>query len=199
MNIPGPKIVICAAREMLDTLRSSGASAVLSIEHPLAVPGEEGYAPRVHDLAHRGRFLHVPQKILAFWDYEINTSDGHPIPNTPDIVQVGEGMLFAARHAKTGGVLIHCAAGKSRSTGVALGALALLHPEKDEKALVTELLRLRPIAAPNILVVEHADIVANRNGRLVDAVLAHPGIERAREKAEISRQRWLSKTGGCKP
>lgn len=193
------KIVICGAREMPETLRATGASAVLSIEGPLTNPGEEGYAPRIHDLAFRGRFLHVPQKILTFWDYEIDVSDGHPIPNTPDIVQVGEGMLYAARHAKTGGVLIHCAAGKSRSTGVALGALALLHPQKKESELVAELLRIRPVAAPNILVVEHADAVANRGGRLVDAVLAHPGMERAREKAEISRQRWIAKNGGFKP
>lgn len=193
MDTATPQILVCAAHEAPDVLRASRASALLSIESPHTARGEYGYAPRIHDPAFRGRFLHVPQKILTFWDYEIDSHGGHPIPNTPNAGLVAEGMLYAARHAKTGGVLIHCAAGISRSTGIALGALALLHPEKKESELVADLLRIRPIASPNILVVEHADAIAGRNGRLVEAVLSHPGIENAREKADISRQRHIAR------
>ncbi len=54
------------------------------------------------------------------------------------------------------------------------------------------LMEIRPVAAPNILVVEIADRIAGRGGRLKQAVLDHPAITENRAAAEASRQRALA-------
>src|SRR3954463_15443362 len=136
------KIIICRADELEETVKSAKPAAVLSIEHPDATLGK-GAAPRLTD--------GTPQKILTFWDSE------HPVTDGPDIEQIEQGVAFVMEKITKGDVIIHCHAGKSRSTAVALGVLAQLHPHMDEKALIDKLLQIRPQAAPNILVVEMVD------------------------------------------
>ena len=165
-------LIITRANDVLKTLAERPVAAVLSIEHPGATAGH-GAAPRVEG---------APQMILCFWDSE------QPVPKGPTEEDVKAGILFVLEHLKKGDVLIHCHAGKSRSVAIALGVLALRHPEKNEKKLMEELLKLRPMAAPNILMVEMADKLAGRGGRLAEAVRQHPQITAQRKAAEMSRQ-----------
>ena len=172
-----PRILITRADEVLLTLeQEEGVVAVLSIEHPGAIPGGKGAAPRLEGRA---------QMILSFLDSE------QPVCNGPDIRQVEAGLSFVMEHLSKGDVLIHCHAGKSRSTALALGALALQTPDDVESAVIEKLLGIRPIAAPNIIVVEMVDRLAGREGRLLAAILAHPQISEQREQAENNRQSLL--------
>jgi predicted protein tyrosine phosphatase len=77
-------------------------------------------------------------------------------------------------------LLIHCAAGISRSTAAALTALCL-HSNEDEAELARRLRRAAPHAAPNRRIVSLADELMGRRGRLVAALEAmgpaEPAIE----------------------
>lgn len=170
-------VITSGARKVRDILLWRPVSAVLSIEsRPFNAPRIAGHG-----------FGHIPQKILSFGDVEIRKApNGQPLSHAPTLAKVEEGLSFIFRHAARGGdaVLVHCAAGTSRSPAMALGALALLHPGRDEAALVGQLLRVAPGASPNILVTEQADILAGRGGRLVEAVLdiiPHPHVGRIKK------------------
>lgn len=170
------------ADELIATLQSQSIAAVLSIEHPHAKDLQNGQAPRVD--AHS--FGHIPQKILSFYDMET------PVPGGPDINQIREGLQFVMDHLAEGAVIIHCKAGKARSVAMGLGVLALLHPEKSEKEIVDMMNELRPIAAPNILVVEMIDQLIGRGGKLVQAVLDDPGMTQRRTEIEQHRQQLIA-------
>ena len=74
--------------------------------------------------------------------------------------QVGDGI---------GHLLIHCHAGISRSTAAMAMILTQAFPGKDEIAIVDRLMQIRPQAWPNSLMLELADELLGRNGRLTRA------------------------------
>ncbi len=173
------KIIIIRADEVIDTLKNNNVSAVLSIEHPGVIEGRVGFAPRIKE---------IPQNILTFWDTE-----NKEISRAPDVDQVNAGIIFALEHIEKGDVIIHCNAGKARSTALALGVLALMNVKKSTDDLIKELLEIRPIAAPNILIVEMVDQIAGRNGKLLQAVKKHKGISEQRRQAELAREMWAER------
>ena len=169
-------ILVTRFDEVIKTIASHPVVAVLSIEHPDVAEGMSGYAPRLTDDI-------IAQKILTFWDAEITVNRG------PDMAQVEEGLLFALEHATKGDVIIHCKAGRSRSTALALGVLSALHPHESEGLLIDRLLAIRKEAAPNIIVVDFVDKLTGRGGKLLQAVKDHAGLTAARALAEKDRQR----------
>ena len=178
-------IIICRADEVVANVAKLKPVAVLSIEHPEAKPEQTGSAPRLTD--------GTPQMILNFFDYPFENG-----PGGPDIEQVEQGLAFimdSLAKAKGGNVIIHCALGKSRSVGMALGVLSQLYPRESEAALIKRLVAIRPEAAPNILVVEMVDKLTGRKGKLLQAVLDDPKITAARETAAASRAAWIKKNG----
>ena len=73
-------------------------------------------------------------------------------------------------HSATGRVLIHCEAGVSRSSAAALIMYACwLGPGREREAM-TRVLAQRPIALPNRRMVEIADKLLDRKGRLVEVL-----------------------------
>lgn len=100
---------------------------------------------------------------------EIDDIDA-PIPGfvVPDEAHVARLLDFARGWRAEGPLLIHCAAGISRSTAAALAVLALGSAES-EAALARRLRRLAPHAAPNRRIVALADRLLAREGRLVAA------------------------------
>jgi predicted protein tyrosine phosphatase len=170
-------IIICRADQVVKKCAQIKPAAVLSIEHPGVQPGEHGAVPRLND--------GTPQKILTFWDSE------HRVTGGPDPEQVQDGIAFALEHLKKGDVIIHCHAGISRSTGVALGVLSALYPHDAPEQLIEKLMAIRPRAAPNIIVVEQADTITGRNGTLLKAVNDNIAITTARKMAEMGRTAWL--------
>jgi len=175
--MPAGNITICRADELLDKVAELKPAAVLSIEHPGVKPGESSYSARLSD--------GTPQMVLTFWDSE------QPVPDGPDIDQVARGMAFVMDHITKGGdVIIHCHAGKARSVAIALGVLSQLYPREDEVALVKRLLAIRPIAAPNIIIVGMVDELTGRGGKLLKAVLDNEQITIARGWAEVGRAEY---------
>lgn len=98
--------------------------------------------------------------------------DGHILPEE---MHVREVLDFARRwqaDATKGPLLIHCYAGVSRSTAAAYMSVLALDPARDEHDLARELRRVSPTASPNPRLIEIADRVLGRNGRMIEAIRA---------------------------
>lgn len=79
------------------------------------------------------------------------------------------GTLETIRRETPSRLLVHCHAGRSRSTATALMWLALAEPEADAPALAERLLAVRSIAWPNSLMLRLADESLGAGGRLQEA------------------------------
>ena len=69
-------------------------------------------------------------------------------------------------------MIIHCFAGISRSTASAYMSALALNPELDERELAHDLRWRAPSATPNPKLIEIADDILDRKGRMVDAIRA---------------------------
>jgi len=116
------------------------------------------------------RFNEHPQPdqlVLAVED--LDEPDGKTrVATADDVAMIIE---FGRRHAD-GNLLIHCNAGVARSTAAALAIIADRRGPGCEAEALAEMLRLRPCAVPNLLIVRFADELLGRGGRLLEAVQA---------------------------
>lgn len=130
---------------------------------------------------------HQPSHILS-----LSSSDLPPMPTTSkrlalifnDIVEPRDGLVipdenhvhqllaFGREWDRVRPLLIHCYAGVSRSTASAYIVALALNPKFDEAALSQKLRQLSPSATPNIRLIELADRILKRSGRMVDAINA---------------------------
>jgi predicted protein tyrosine phosphatase len=95
--------------------------------------------------------------------------DGCTVPCREHVEEI---IGFAGSWDRSGGMLIHCWAGVSRSTAAAYATMCALHPDEDEAELAWELRRISPTATPNRLMVAFADDILGRRGRMRAAVEA---------------------------
>jgi predicted protein tyrosine phosphatase len=155
-----PKIFISscveASEHLLCTTRGRLIKHLISIGSPGELP-PEGYS----QVRHRLR--------LEFDD--IDAPDDNPeyvLATAEDILKVIDFVPLISQDGEN--VLIHCQAGISRSSAVALTVCAvLLGAGKEEEALAM-VLAARPQAVPNLWVVELADEALAREGKLVEVV-----------------------------
>ena len=93
---------------------------------------------------------------------------------TPGADHVGQVIAFGKKWAAESGgtrpLLVHCFAGISRSTASALSIACLLRPQTPEAAFAQALRAVSASAQPNTLMVQHADELLARKGRLISAV-----------------------------
>jgi predicted protein tyrosine phosphatase len=155
--------------------------AVISIEDASREPdGHRAFAfPADHALAVAGR---LPAHLRLVFDDIDEPHEGYV---APDPVQVAEALAFARLHHDRR-LLVHCHAGQCRSAAIALGVIADRLAPGQEGEAVAHLLRIRPIAAPNLIVLHIVDAALGRNGALRAAWMAH---EEANEK--LLRLRFL--------
>lgn len=119
---------------------------------------------------------------LRFHDV-IESQPGWIAPERWDV----ELLLTFARDLGASGthLLIHCHAGVSRSTAAATLVLAQRCPEQPAEEVLTEVVRLRPRAWPNLRILELGDDILGRNGEIVAAARAH-------YRRAIEREPWLA-------
>ena len=96
----------------------------------------------------------------------------HPGLVTPAADHIEQLLKFAARWDRQGPLVVHCLAGVSRSTAAAFIILCKFNPDTSELVLAQWLRRRSVTAQPNQLMIELADDVLSRDGRMIDAIAA---------------------------
>src|SRR6266568_64744 len=81
-------------------------------------------------------------------------------------------LAFVRSWDRAAPLVMHCYAGISRSTAGAFVAVCALNPHRDEAAIAKELRRASPTATPNARIVELADRLLGRGGRMIGAIQA---------------------------
>ena len=155
-----PKIFITscdqASEHLLCTTRGPLIKHLISIGSPGDKP-PEGYTQ-------------VPHRLRLEFD-DIRVPDDDPeyvLATAEDIRKVIDFVPLIAQDG--GNVLIHCHAGISRSSAVALTVCAMLLGARKEKEALAYVLEARPLAVPNRWIVELADEALGREGKLVEVV-----------------------------
>lgn len=158
-------LTICGISELPDQ-RERSVTHVLSILDP-DHPDPEAF--EAYDPHHR--------TILRFHDI-IKPIEGMILPE-PEHVQAvlrfGDEVAEGKDERAEGHLLVHCHMGVSRSTAAMLTLMAQTQPEESEDHLFERLVEIRPQAWPNSRMVEFADDLLSRDGRLMDALRRHYG------------------------
>ena len=156
-------LTICGLEE-LELHSGRAVTHVLSILDP-DWPDPEAF--RAYDPHHR--------TILRFHD-AVEPRPGVILPqlgHTEAILAFGRALGHDAEARSEGHLLIHCHAGISRSTAAMAMLLAQLYPAEDEDRIFRRLSEIRPQAWPNSLMIEAADELLSRGGRLTEALRRH--------------------------
>jgi predicted protein tyrosine phosphatase len=147
---------------------------VCSLARLHAVVAETG-ARRVVTLINAGTPVVRPPAVRADDHLFIGMSDilqpldGHIVPGEDHVRRL---IDFVEDWDRRDPLVIHCWAGVSRSTAAAFTAACLLHPDRPETDFATLIRERSPTATPNLRVVEAADRLLRRNGRMVRAIEA---------------------------
>lgn len=128
------------------------------------------------------RFFTQPRPAHLVLQFEDVDDDGLGI-RVATLDQVAEAIEFAEAR-KRESLLVHCFHGVGRSAGIALAILASRCGAGQEEQALGDLLKIRPEATPNLVVVKLADQILDRRGAL-QAVVAQweartPHVQMAR-------------------
>ena len=161
MKLPPTSILTICGLEELGHHSARGVSHVLSILDP-DWPEPEAFG--AYDPHHRTT-LHFHDVIEPGPDLVL------PQPEHVEaILDFGRLLTAEAIAREQPHLLVHCHMGVSRSTAAMAMLMAQSDPEEGEERIFSELLRLRPQAWPNSLMVEFADEQLGRRGQLMTAL-----------------------------
>lgn len=110
---------------------------------------------------------HPDQLVLKFEDID-RVEPNIALPHMEHVIAA---VAFGREHSQSS-MLIHCKAGTARSTALALSIIADRYGEGHETEAVRELLRIRPEAIPNLILLDLADHYLQREGKLTSAWMA---------------------------
>ena len=151
-----PRIHVCPLSKVSDTVRATGARTMVTLINA----GTEVVRPA--EVSERRHLFVAMSDIVLAEEGHILPVDGH-VETMLDFVRGWDGAAP---------LLIHCYAGVSRSTAGAFITACALDPTRDEGAIAADIRARSPTATPNRLMVEIADRLLGRNGRMVSAVAA---------------------------
>jgi predicted protein tyrosine phosphatase len=147
-------IHVCSLAKLHTTIEESGARHVvtlLGIEDEVILPATV-----------------LPANHLRLQVHDITgPMDGYV---TPQIEHIERFLNFVRGWERDAPLVIHCYAGISRSTAAAFTAVCALNPKRDEATVAQALRRASQTAFPNPRIVQLADLVLAREGRMVAAV-----------------------------
>lgn len=101
--------------------------------------------------------------------------------------------LHGTRDERTEGhLLVHCHMGVSRSTAAMATLITQAEPELDDEDVFARLRAIRPQAWPNSVMIAMADDMLGRDGRMVEALRRHYGIQ---IQAQPKYRDWMTELG----
>lgn len=145
---------VCPLSRVHDTLADSGARHLVTlINRQTMLDTPPGIEPVNH-------LKIAVNDIIAPQDGMIHPSEEHVL----ELIQ------FAQAWNRQGPLVVHCWAGISRSTAAAFITLCTLNPGVPEALLARHIRQSSATACPNRRLVEIADIVLGRRGRMLCAI-----------------------------
>jgi predicted protein tyrosine phosphatase len=135
-----------------------------------------------------------PDRLLRLHFHEaIEASPGLKLPTIDDIAAI---IDFGSRRDSAVPLIVHCHYGISRSTA-AMATLIARNPSVGSREVFVRLLRIRPRAWPNSLMIHHADQLLDRRGMLMRALarLYAFQLRRVPEIAQFMRVNRPCETG----
>jgi predicted protein tyrosine phosphatase len=154
MDRPALTIEVASRPEASDILSSPHRCA--DVSYLVSIGDGQDELPAGYD--------NVPRK-LRLLVADVVTEFGATEQDIRRIIQLAERL-----RSGTGRVLIHCEAGVSRSSAAALIMYACWLGPGHEREAMARVLAQRPVAAPNRRMVELADRLLERGGRLVEVL-----------------------------
>lgn len=147
-------ILVCPLSKVIDMIAARTPGRIVSLLDPGFTFPEAGPA-------YVDRHLR-----LCFHDIHVPT-EGHVMPSAKHLDTL---LAFLAAWDRTAPLLIHCRAGIGRSTATAFIAACLHNPYTDEQEIAVALRRVSPLARPNETLIQLADGVMRRHGRMSEAI-----------------------------
>lgn len=158
-------ILVCPLSKVAEVVAGHAPGCVVSLLDPGSPIPELG--PR-----YVGRHLR-----LAFHDVHVPT-ESHVLPAVEHVVQL---INFVAAWDRSEPILIHCRAGIGRSPAAAFIAACFCNPRMPEHEIAVTLRRASPLVRPNETLIQLADGVLGREGRMSAAIASTghnlPGID----------------------
>lgn len=173
------RITVCGISE-LEKFAGTGVSHVLSILDP----GEAEPA---------AFYKFEPHQRLDLRFHDIIEEQGEEL--APQEAHVRDLLAFGRRldeDPKASHLVVHCHMGVSRSTASMILLLAQARPERTAEEIAQEVVRIRPIAWPNLRIITMGDRLLGRKGELIAAAR---GIYRRRAAESPEAMRFIRDVG----
>ena len=149
-----PQIHVCPLSKIPATVSATGARSLITlINKGTPVP--------------RPREIEATRHLLVPVSDIVVAHDGHILPAEAHVAEL---LAFVRQWDRAAPIVIHCYAGVSRSTAAAFITACALAPERPEREIAQALRAASPTATPNALLVEVADRMLARDGRMIEAV-----------------------------
>lgn len=148
------QIHVCALSQIPKTVRATGARSMVTLIN-------DGTAVERPTEIEESRHLFVTMSDI------ILASEGHILPAETHVATL---LDFVKQWDRAEPMVIHCFAGVSRSTAAAYITACALCEDRCEFEIAKELRSRSVTATPNRLLVEIADRMLGREGRMVEAI-----------------------------
>jgi predicted protein tyrosine phosphatase len=154
-------IHVCSLARLQDTVAETGASHIVTLL-------------RLIDRVQRPAAIAEANHLILGMDDISTPVEGYTHPAEEHVQEL---ISFVQRWDRRAPIVMHCYAGISRSTAGAFISACALNPDRDEAAVARAIRGASRTAAPNNMLVRHADRILGRKGRMIAAVEAlGPGL-----------------------
>jgi predicted protein tyrosine phosphatase len=162
--VPPRLNITIAGLDELEGLKDTPFTRVISISEA-NLKAERGIESQLR------RFFPGASFIFAYFDDVEFIREG-----APDRNHVYRILLASQTYTAADRILIHCRAGISRSTAIAISILCQHAPVGEEKLVVDQVRAIRPVMLPNFLIIKLADEILQKQGKLIAAVAKMRGL-----------------------
>jgi predicted protein tyrosine phosphatase len=158
-------IHVCSLARLHDTVAETRASHMVTLL-------------RLIDRVERPRTIAPGNHLILGMDDIATPMDGYTHPAEEHVTEL---IRFVQSWDRKAPLVMHCYAGISRSTAGAFISACALNPARDETSIARAIRNSSATAMPNIMLIDHADRILKRDGRMIRAVEAlgpgRPAVE----------------------
>jgi predicted protein tyrosine phosphatase len=149
-------IHVCSLARLYDTIAVTRASHMVTLL-------------RLIDRVERPRTIAAGNHLILGMDDIATPMDGYTHPAEEHVTEL---IRFVQNWDRKAPLVMHCYAGISRSTAGAFISACALNPTRDETSIARAIRNSSATAMPNIMLIDHADRILKREGRMIRAVEA---------------------------